>query len=189
MKKMIKKLLFPYYKMKYRVPALKSGGYIGKHSKIVNGKQMKFEKNVSIAPYTLICPHGKGVIHFGEGCEIGMFSRINANCFVSIGKNTITGPNLFISDHNHNYLNPNLPIKMQGDLETNNQVLIGEDCWIGTNVCIVGNVEIGKHCVIGANSFVNKSIPPYSVVVGNPAKIIKKYNFSTQLWEKVKQKQ
>ena len=62
---------------------------------------------------------------------------------------------------------------------------IEEDCWIGTNVCIVGNVTIGRHCVIGANSFVNQSIPDFSIAVGNPAKVVKKYNFITKLWEKV----
>jgi len=155
-KKFIKRCLYLYYKLKYRVPNLKRGDYIGKHCKIVNGKKIKFGYNVEIAPYSLLCPHGGGEIHLEEGVQIGMFSRINANNNVRIGKNTITGPNVFISDHNHNYLDPNQPIKEQGDLELNNTINIEEDCWIGTNVCIVGNVP-----------------PP------------KKYNFITKLWEKV----
>ncbi len=185
MKKFIKRCLYLYYKLKYRVPNLKRGDYIGKHCKIVNGKKIKFGYNVEIAPYSLLCPHGGGEIHLEEGVQIGMFSRINDNNNVRIGKNTITGPNVFISDHNHNYLDPNQPIKEQGDLELNNTINIEEDCWIGTNVCIVGNVTIGRHCVIGANSFVNQSIPDFSIAVGNPAKVVKKYNFITKLWEKV----
>ena len=63
---------------------------------------------------------------------------------------------------------------------------IGDDSWIGINSVIVGNVRIGKHCVIGANSVVNKNIPDYSIAVGSPAKVIKRYNFEKKEWEHIK---
>lgn len=63
---------------------------------------------------------------------------------------------------------------------------IGDGTWIGTNVVIVGNVHIGKNCVIGANSVVSTNIPDYSVAVGSPAKVVKRYNFENKQWEKVK---
>jgi acetyltransferase-like isoleucine patch superfamily enzyme len=55
---------------------------------------------------------------------------------------------------------------------------------LGENVCIL-SASVGKHCVIGANSVVTHDIPDYSVVVGAPARVIKKYNFDTQRWEKI----
>ena len=58
-------------------------------------------------------------------------------------------------------------------------------CHLRTNVVICGNVHIGKHTVIGAGTFVNKDIPSYCVAVGNPAKVVKKYNFERGEWEKV----
>jgi len=61
---------------------------------------------------------------------------------------------------------------------------IGDGTWLGENVCVLG-VSIGKNCVIGANSVVTKEIPDYSVAVGAPARIIKKYNLNTNRWEKV----
>ena len=61
---------------------------------------------------------------------------------------------------------------------------IGDGSWLGTHVVIAGNVKIGKHCVIGANSVVTKDIPDYCVAVGIPAKIIKKYNFDTCTWDR-----
>ena len=64
-------------------------------------------------------------------------------------------------------------------------VSIGDGCWIGEKVCILPGVTIGKKCVIGAGSVVTKSIPDYSIAVGNPAKVVKQYNFETQHWEKV----
>ncbi len=62
---------------------------------------------------------------------------------------------------------------------------IGDGTWIGTNAVIVGNVRIGKNCVIGANSVVTKDIPDYCVAVGIPCKVIKRYSLETQNWVKV----
>lgn len=64
-------------------------------------------------------------------------------------------------------------------------VHIGDGSWLGTHVVIAGNITIGKHCVIGANSVVTKDIPDYSVAVGIPAKVVKRYNFDTKCWERV----
>lgn len=93
-----------------------------------------------------------------------------------------TGPNVFISDYNHKYQNINVPINQQGETVYSSGIRISEDSWIGTNTVIVGNVKVGKHCVIGANSFVNHNIPDYSVAVGSPAKVVKKYDFVKNKW-------
>ena len=61
---------------------------------------------------------------------------------------------------------------------------IGEGTWLGEGVCVIG-AKIGKGCVIGANAVVTKDIPDYSVAVGSPAKVIKKYNSDTKRWEKL----
>jgi acetyltransferase-like isoleucine patch superfamily enzyme len=57
--------------------------------------------------------------------------------------------------------------------------------WIGANAVITAGVTIGKHSIIAAGAVVTKNIPPYSVAVGNPARVIKQYNFTSQKWEKV----
>lgn len=64
-------------------------------------------------------------------------------------------------------------------------MIIGEGSWIGTNVVIVGNVRIGKRCVIGANSVVTKDIPNHCIAVGIPAKVVKQYNVHTGCWERI----
>ena len=61
---------------------------------------------------------------------------------------------------------------------------IADDVWIGGNVVILAGISIGEHAVIGAGSVVTKDVPPYSVVVGNPAKIVKKYDFNLNVWIK-----
>jgi acetyltransferase-like isoleucine patch superfamily enzyme len=115
-----------------------------------------------------------------EKVYIGYYSEIMCCHKVAIGKNTICGPYMFITDSNHEYRNPDIPISEQGAPkgEENNEVIIGPDSWIGAHVTIVGNVHIGKHCVVGANSFVNKDIPDYSVAVGSPCEVIKKIRFA-----------
>ena len=115
-----------------------------------------------------------------------MFSRLTCINEIFIGRNVIIGPNVFISDYNHAYQDVTKPISQQGCLNFNSKVIIDDDCWIGTNVVICGNVHIGKHVVIGAGSFVNKDIPDFCVAVGNPIRIVKKYNFNTNMWERCK---
>lgn len=127
-------------------------------------------------------------IKVGDGCDIGTRNRFSGN--VLIGNNVLFGPNNYISSATHVYEDVNKPILSQGVTllnKNNDGVLeIGDGTWIGTNVAILGDVKIGKNCVIGANSVINKNIPDYSVVVGNPGKIVKRYNPNTKCREKIK---
>ena len=64
-------------------------------------------------------------------------------------------------------------------------IIIKEGSWIGERCCILSGVSIGKKCIIGSGSVVTKSIPDYSIAAGNPAKVIKKWNFDTNSWDDV----
>ena len=64
-------------------------------------------------------------------------------------------------------------------------VKIGDETYIYNNSVILPGTTIGRHCVIGANSVVNSNIPDYSIAVGNPARVVKQYNFVTKNWEKI----
>ena len=110
-----------------------------------------------------------------------------------MGKEVEMGPNIFIADYNHDYRDITQSVLVQGITYTNNgQIIskpsleIGDGTWLGANVVVVGEIKIGKHCVIGANSVVVKDIPDYSVAVGAPAKVIKKYDFDKKMWVSVK---
>lgn len=98
----------------------------------------------------------------------------------------LTGPHVFIADHNHEYMNINKHIYLQGvRMKNEDTIIIGDGTWIGTNAVIVGNVKVGKNCVVGANSVVLDDIPDYCVVAGAPAKIIKMYNSKRGEWIRV----
>lgn len=81
---------------------------------------------------------------------------------------------MYITDCDHEYRDINVPVIDQGIVQRGQMVSIGESSYIGINAVIVGNVKIGKHCVIGANSVVTKDVPDYCVAVGSPARVIKK---------------
>lgn len=123
------------------------------------------------------------ILEIGNGSIIGNFNHIYATKKIIIGEKVLTADKVYISDNLHSYDNPLIPI-MNQPIKQNNEVFIGGGCWIGENVCILG-ASIGKNCVIGANSVVTKDIPDYSIAVGNPARIIKRYNLKSKLWEKI----
>ena len=160
--------------------------YIGSGS-ILNKGKMYFGNGVVVRPSTDIYTHtDNSLIELGNNTEIGNHSTISAYNKVIIGESVLTGPHVFISDHNHNYSNILIPICLQGVAMKNNAtVRIDSGTWIGTNAVIVGNVHIGKNCVIGANSVVLSDVPDYSVVVGAPSKVIKRFNIVAKKWEKV----
>ena len=108
----------------------------------------------------------------GDRVRIGRFSEIYAIKKIAIGEGVVMAENTYISDNTHSYNDVNIPIRDQ-DITPLNNVYIGKGTWIGRNVCIMG-CKIGRNCVIGAYSFIKTDIPDYCVVVGNPARIVKR---------------
>lgn len=153
-------------------------------------ERMRFGKNVVIQKdcwlniaYNNPSPHH--MIEIGEGTNIGRRCTLSAANRICIGKFVLIAPNVFIADTHHEYQKMGIPIMHQGITTHHDQVTIGDETWIGINAVIMGNVKIGKHCVIGANSVVIKDIPDYCVAAGNPAKIVKTLDVRTGHWVKV----
>ena len=125
--------------------------------------------------------NGVGAVIIGDRTKIGLSNTIIGP--VTIGNDVRLAQNITLSGLNHNYEDVNLPIHVQG--VSTALIIVEDDCWIGANVVAVAGVTIGKHSIVAAGSIVTKNIPPFSVAVGNPARVIKKYNFETKAWEKV----
>jgi acetyltransferase-like isoleucine patch superfamily enzyme len=121
----------------------------------------------------------------GDNVAIGMNATISAAKKIVIADGVFTARNVYISDHSHAFLDVTRPISDQGITKVS-EVRIGAGTWLGQNVVVLPGVTIGKHCVIGANSVVNKDISDYSVAVGVPAKVVRRYNLSKAFWENVK---
>jgi acetyltransferase-like isoleucine patch superfamily enzyme len=116
--------------------------------------------------------------------SIGMGVTISAVRRIVLEAHVLLARNVYISDHGHGFEDINTPIMFQG-VRAIGEVSIGEHTWIGQNACVMPGVQIGRHCVIGANSVVTRDLPDYCVAVGSPARIIKQYNEKSKRWEKV----
>jgi acetyltransferase-like isoleucine patch superfamily enzyme len=136
--------------------------------------------NKSIIEDFVCINNGIGDIIIGNNVMIGIGSVLTGP--VTVGNNVIMAQHVGISGLNHGYLDIHTPIRDQKC--TALTVIIEDDCWIGTNAVITAGVTIGKHSVIAGGSVVTKDVPPYSVVGGNPARVIKQYNEASGQWEK-----
>lgn len=168
--------------------------YFGKGVSIHSPLHIYGEENISIDDQTLVqykswlaaVPHTNSQnceLKIGKNCVIGHFNEIYATKSIIIEDNVLTADRVYISDNLHSYDNPDIPIVNQA-IKQIGTVRIGEGSWLGIGVVVLG-ANIGKHCVIGANSVVTKDIPDYSIAVGAPAKIIKKYDFISKKWETI----
>ena len=117
------------------------------------------------------------IVKFPERLFIGNNVTINRNVFITardnvyIGDNVLIGQNTIINSGNHGFLDPNIPINMQG--QSSEKIIIENDVWIGANCSVLKGVKIGNGAVVGAGSVVTKDIEPYTIVGGIPAKKIK----------------
>lgn len=163
--------------------------YIEKPLRIDNKKNIYLDSGVRIASFCWLAAkpktslNGTARLIIKKGSAIGDFAHIYATKEIVIDNNVLLANFVYISDNSHGYEDVNIPI-IQQPIVQKKPVYIGEGSWLGEHVSVVG-ASIGKHCVIGANSVVTHDIPDYCIAVGAPAKVIKRYNFDTQLWEKV----
>ena len=141
----------------------------------------KFELgiNSTIEDFSAI-NNGVGSVIIGDRTKIGLSNTIIGP--VTIGNDIRLAQNITVSGLNHNYQDVSCPIHLQG--VSTAPITIENATWIGANVVVLPGVTIGKHAVVAAGSVVTKDVPAYAVVVGNPARVVKKYNHETNIWEK-----
>lgn len=122
-----------------------------------------------------------GDIVIGDYCRIGLGNTVIGPIRIDNGVNI--SQNVVLIGLDHNYQDITQSIIEQGI--TTSPIHIGEHTIIGANVIVLPGITIGKHCFIGAGCVVTQNIPDYCVTVGNPARIIKRYNPQSQTWEKI----
>lgn len=130
------------------------------------------------------------VIIFGNNIEINDYVHIAAGEKIIIGNNVLIASKVFISDINHgNYKGENqdspFTFPQLRKLSTS-PIEIKNNVWIGEGVCILPGVTVGIGSIIGALSLVTKDIPDYSIAVGSPAKVVKKFDFDKEIWVTIK---
>ncbi len=123
----------------------------------------------------------KPKLTIGNRVHIGAYSMIIAANKINIGNNVLMSERVTILDHAHGYEEIEKPVIDQ-PIVSKGEITIEDDCFIGINSVIMGNVKIGKHAIIGANAVVTHDVPAFCVVAGQPAKIIKQYDFKKKKW-------
>lgn len=136
-------------------------------------------------------PRGSpSVLNIGCNVQINDSVHIGAIEKVVIGDNVLIASRVFISDHNHGCY------QVQDDLSSpeippadrplsSRPVNIGNNVWLGEQVCILPGVTIGDGAIVGANSVVTRDIPPNSIAAGNPARVIRLFDATTKIWRKI----
>lgn len=125
--------------------------------------------------------NGVGDIIIGDRTRIGLGNVLIGP--VKVGNDVMFAQNVVLSGLNHSYEDISLPPSQQK--VSTSPIVIEDEVWIGANAMITAGVTVGKHSVIAGGSVVVKDVPPYSVVVGNPGKILKQYNQETKKWERL----
>ncbi len=161
-------------------------GAFGKHNylfdlELLNPQNIFLGSNLWISKTRLASSKG-GKLIIGNHVAIGGFSQIYALQSIIIEDGVLMAENTFISDNTHTFTDITTPVRDQ-DIKPLGNVVIGSGTWIGRNV-VVNGCKIGRNCIIGAYTFLKKDIPDYCVVVGNPARIVKRYNPQSGQWEK-----
>ena len=121
----------------------------------------------------------EGRLEIGEGCFLNQGVMVAVMDRVTIGDHTMFANNCFVSDANHKYDDPDVPVTWQG-FDSKGPTTIGSNCWFGVNCVVTSGVTIGDRCVIGSNSVVTSDIPAGSIAAGTPAKVLREIDFRSR---------
>lgn len=160
---------------------------LGIHTIYIGEKYISLGTNTSIGDYGRLTAypfyektnqHFTPEIVIGNNCSIGAHFHITAINKVKIGNNVLTGPRILITDNAHGGSSKDLLTIAPSNrpMYSKGEVVIEDNVWIGEGAMIMSNVHVGKGAIIACNSVVTTDIPPYSIVAGSPAKIVKNFN-------------
>ncbi len=159
--------------------------YIAGGRSIAIGESVRIWRSARIEAVGACGAHPK--VFIGDRTVIQPHVHIGAAESVRIGEGALFASYVYITDHDHDYLDPSDPVVSNGRVLTS-PVSIGDYVRLGEQVMVLKGVTIGERSIIGASSVVTRDVPPYSIAVGSPARVVKRYDRDRGEWIKVDSK-
>lgn len=160
---------------------------VGKGVRIFHPRNITFGKNVEILQEAVFAPYAKNdekypsKIIVGNNVHFGVQDRIASANKVVIEDDVLFAAFVHITDHSHEFHNIGKSIINQG-IYSKGPVIIKRGAWLAFGCHILSDVTVGEYSVVAANSVVTKDVPAYSVVAGNPARVVSRYDFNEKKW-------
>ena len=129
-----------------------------------------------LEPNVWITAPGEARIRIGSGSFLNIAVMVAAAQLVEIGNHCMFANGCFVTDADHRFDDPDTPVPWQG-FTSKGPTRIGDNVWCGANVVVTSGVTVGERCVIGANSVVNRDLPPHSIAAGSPAKVVRQVEY------------
>lgn len=159
--------------------------YIDPTVQIFGWKNVKIGKNSTLSEDVWLntnhVENDEVRISIGNNCHIGRRNYFSSATQIKVGDYSFTGIDCHFLGCGHNFFSPMTPYISSG-ITKGEPIVIGVNCWLTTSVTVLQGVSIGYGSIIGARSVVNSNIPPFSVAIGNPCVVIKRFNFKSNEW-------
>jgi acetyltransferase-like isoleucine patch superfamily enzyme len=175
-----------YNYIRWRVRFYKFGfrSRLGGFDMLSNPKAISIGRKVEIRDHCRLeaigdCSDGKPKVIIGDGTSAQFYFHCGAAESITIGKDVLIAGRVYITDHDHEFDNADIPPRYGRKLYAK-PVVIEDGVWIGEGAVILKGVRVGERAVIGANAVVTKDIPPFSIAGGVPARVIKKIELKGQ---------
>jgi acetyltransferase-like isoleucine patch superfamily enzyme len=182
----IRRIIWVMKSLVYKLRMDKFGilSYIARPMLLLNIKNIRIGNKVRILPNARIeCVTKSSQIIMQDDISIGPNFNLTCANFVKIGNRVTISSNVFITDMDHSYSEIGVSIMKQPNII--DETIISDNCFIGTGAVLLAGTKLGKQCIVGANSVIRGKYADYSVIVGNPGRVIKIYNNKSKVWESV----
>ncbi|MFL5496256.1 MAG: acyltransferase [Gemmatimonadales bacterium] len=156
----------------FRLRQMFRGVYVGPGLHLTGAPWISLGPGVVIQRGAALYARPGGRLLISGGCRIGSDVVVSVAESVTLGHDVLLAPRCYISDHNHQFLDPTIPVMHQG-MTPPAPVVIGDGSWLGINVSVLAGVTLGRNCVVAANSVVTTSFPDGSVIGGAPARLLR----------------
>lgn len=171
----------PWNRARIHLHALRAGAFIrwpvhGDVLTALDEGRITLGENALLEPGVWLTAPAPGRIRIGSGTFLNLGVMVAAMDLVEIGDHCMLANGCFVTDSNHRFDDPDMPVPWQG-FTTRGPTRIGDNVWLGANVVVTSGVTIGERCVVGANSVVTADLPPFSVAVGAPARVVRTIDY------------